>query len=211
MIHVSAQPEPSDFNNNVRRPGQRFLAPFLAADTKPRSKEFQKKGAFWKNAINNLHAAYNGICAYTCFYLVSPESSVDHYLPKSRYPQLAYDWSNFRLSKPRVNHHKGDSEDVVDPFIIQNGWFVLDFPSCLVSPSKGLPIIVAEQVNKTIQVLKLNQDDDFVQERCDLMLDYAEGKVSLDFLSKRYPFLAVEIVRQGIQHTANTLFKRRTV
>ncbi|MDO8723099.1 MAG: hypothetical protein Q7J31_12885 [Syntrophales bacterium] len=205
MIRVTPQPEPRDFNKKVRERGQRFIA----TNPRPTGKQFKKK-AFWKSAANDLRAAYGGICAYTCFYILS-SASVDHFLPKSLYPKLAYEWSNFRLSRPQVNQYKADSMEVIDPFVAQTGWFVLDFPSCLVRPSNGLPAVITEQVNKSIQILKINEDDTFVQERCDLMLDFAEGKVTLTFLSKRYPFLATEIVRQGIQTTAITLFKRRSV
>lgn len=204
MIRVTQQPEPPSFNK-VRRRGQSFLA----TCPNPTSKQFQKK-AFWRDAAKDLHIAYGGICAYTCFYLLS-SVSVDHFLPKSLYPALAYEWSNYRLSRPQVNQYKGNSMEVVDPFVVQTGWFTLDFPSCLVRPSKELPELIADQVKKSIQILKLNEDDIFVQERCDLMLAFAEGAVTLDFLTKRYPFLAAEIVRQEIQDTANTLFKRRNI
>lgn len=204
MIPVIPKLEPQGFDTNVRQRGQKFLA----TNPKPSSKEF-KSNSYWKSAIDDLYAAYGGICAYTCMYFHRP-GSVDHFLPKSRYPHLAYEWTNFRLATHRVNLHKGDSTDVVDPFIVQPGWFVLDFPSCLIHPGDGLSAVVAEQVENTIQVLKLNKDDVFVQERCDLMLEFAEGHVDLDFLSKRYPLLAAEIVRQGVQNTANTLFKRRS-
>lgn len=203
MIRVTPQLEPHNFDINVRQRGQRFLA----TNPTPNSKEFQKNN-HWKLAIDDLYSAYKGICAYTCMYFHKP-GSVDHFLPKSRYPSLAYEWSNFRLSTHRVNTHKGDSIDVIDPFIIQPGWFVLDFPSCLVRPGNALPIMITQQIENSIRTLKLNDDDVFVQERCDIMFDFAEGHVDLDFLSRRYPLLATEIIRQGIQHTANTLFKRR--
>lgn len=207
MIHVSAKPEPISFDKNVRRPGQNFLNPFLIAGKKPKNKHFSKKN-FWQYAIKDLHAAYNGICAYTCFYMVD-RGTVDHFVPKSKQPKLAYEWSNYRLCRSRVNQYKKDSMDVIDPFIVQNGWFVLDFPSCLVRPNDGLSPTKISLVLKSIEVLKLNDDDAFVQERCDLMMEYADKNISLSHLSKRYPFLASEITRQGIQNEANLLFKRR--
>ena len=203
MIHVTSRPEPPNFDKIVRQRGKRFLS----SNPTPTSKQFQKK-ALWQNVIKDLHAAYGSICAYTCYYIIS-DPSVDHFLPKSRYPNLAYEWSNYRLARQLVNHHKGDSMEVLDPFTIQTGWFVLDFPSCLVRPSIGLPAVLTEQINKSIKILKINEHDAFVQERCDLMLAFAESNVSLNFLSERYPFLASEIIRQGIQHTASKLFKRR--
>jgi hypothetical protein len=73
-----------------------------------------------------------------------------------------------------------------------------------------LPYIRVEQINKTIKALKLNDDDFLVQERANIMFDFANGDITLSFLKRRYPFLASEIARQGIETTAHTLFKTRT-
>lgn len=208
VIRVDQQPEPASFDRTVRKPGQKFLTPFLVSNKKPTNKQFSKKN-YWKNSINDLYAAYQGICAYTCFYCLKP-ASVDHFLPKSKRPDLAYEWSNYRLCKPRVNNHKDDSMEIIDPFSVKTGWFVLDFPSCLVRPNDSLPASLTTKISKTIEILKLNDDDVFVQERCDLMVEYAENKVTLDHLKKRYPFLALEIVRQGIQEKAQNIFKKRS-
>lgn len=205
MIHVTQQPKPSNFDSKVREPGKRFLA----TTPNPTSKQF-KKNNFWRFASDDLHTAYSGICAYTCIYLVLTNKSVDHFLPKALHPSKAYEWDNYRLSLPQVNQFKGNSLEVLDPFIVQTGWFSLDFPSCFVRPSVDLASPLFEKINKTIDVLKLNEHDDFVQQRCDLMVDFAEGKLTLADLSKRYPFLAVEVIRQGIQTSANTIFKRKT-
>lgn len=201
MIPVDRQPEPSNFNKNVRQPGKRFLA-------KKPTKSSKKFANYWRFARKDLHEAYKRICSYTCFYM--PDTgTVDHFLPKSLYPNLAYEWDNYRLATPRVNQHKGNSTNIIDPFIVQSGWFVLDFPSCLIRSGYGLSKLQAKQVTETISALKLNDDDNFVQERCDIMLEFAEGNFDLDYLSRRYPFLASEIVRQGMRSNANSIFKRR--
>lgn len=158
--------------------------------------------------MDELTIAYKQICAYSCLYLVT-EASVDHFIPKSYCPKLAYEWDNYRLALPRINMHKGDSQDVIDPFVVQPGWFVMDFPSCLMKAGQGLPRLRVDQINKSIQTLKLNDDDRLVQDRCEVMRAFAKGEVTLAFLQKRYPFLASEIVRQGIETTAWTLFKTR--
>lgn len=203
MIPVQLKAEPATFNNAVRQPGKAYLK----KNPWPTSKDFHKN-ALWKNSAQDLYAAYSGICAYTCFYL-APYGSTDHFLPKSSHPNEAYEWNNYRLCSHRVNGYKSDSSDVIDPFVVQPGWFVLDVPSCLIKPGDGLPNIVKTQVEATIKRLRLNDDDYFVQERCDLMVDFASGEVSLAHLLKRYPFLAAEIARQGLQTTAAQVFKGR--
>lgn len=154
----------------------------------------------------NLYEAYRRICAYSCMYMPTP-GTIDHFYPKSTRPDLSYEWSNYRLAHHRLNANKGASTAVLDPFTIQDGWFVLDFPSCLVRPGSNLPGQATEKIEETIRVLKLNDDDILVQERCDLMVSLARGDVALSFLSIRYPFLAKEIIRQGIQQQLHRIFK----
>jgi len=134
--------------------------------------------------------------------------ALDHFLPKSVRPDRAFEWDNFRLALHRMNRNKGDRTDVIDPFLVQPGWFVLDMPSCLIRAGKGLTAEQEQRVDTTIAVLKLNDDDSLVQDRCDVMLMFAQGDVGLPFLEKRYPFLAAEVVRQGVQLTASSIFKK---
>jgi hypothetical protein len=203
LIPVLKQQEPAGFDANVRRKGASFLAKF----PNPTNNDF-KPAQFWKWAAHELYEAYRRICAYSCVYMPSPPGTIDHFLPKSKHPNQAYEWDNLRLASHRMNNNKGNSMDVIDPFLVQPGWFVLDFPSCLVRPGDGLEPELTEQISKTIDILKLNDDDSLVQDRCDMMMDFADGEVTISFLQKRYPFLACEIIRQGIQNTANQIFKR---
>jgi hypothetical protein len=203
VIPVSRQPEPSNFDRNVRQPGQRYLA----GNPSPK---FKGRCKYWTNTTKELNAAYKQMCAYSSMHLATP-GTVDHFIPKSRCPKLAYEWDNYRLASQRMNTHKGDSRDVIDPFVVQPGWFVMDFPSCIIKAGPGLPRLRVKQITKTIKALKLNDDDYLVQGRCNMMLHFAKGEITLSFLEQRYPFLASEIVRQGIETTAHTLFKQRTV
>lgn len=202
MIRVAKRPEPTNFDKNVRQPGKKYLSSVKVP-------KFEKAN-FWKFAASDLHEAYDKVCSYSCFYLTNwGGCSIDHFLPKSRYPAQAYEWSNYRLANQRINSYKGNSEEVLDPFVIQDGWFVLDFPSCLVKPGEGLDAKTLQKVTKTIDILRLNRDDNFVQERCDLMTSFADGEVTLAFMQKRCPFLAKEITRQNLQQKIQELFKRR--
>lgn len=201
MIPVKPQPEPIDFNANVRKPGKAFLA----RTPRPTNKDF-KANRYWEKSAKNLHTAYSGICAYSCVYMPL-WGTIDHFLPKSTYPDYAYEWKNFRLCSQRLNGYKDNSTDILDPFSIQLGWFVLDFPSCLVRSGQGLPDGLKQKIETTIAILRFNQDDNLVQERCDIMGFYANGGVSLEFMIRRYPFLAGEIMRQNLQKTASNIFK----
>ena len=203
MIRVQRQPEHPDFDQNVRQPGLRFLR----RQRNPTAASF-KKGNYWRRARDQLREAYSGVCAYTAMYLMG-EGSVDHYYPKIKYPHLAYEWTNYRYSSPRINARKGDSEEVVDPFLVGTGWFVLGLPDCLVRAGDGLDDPLRHRVNTTIDVLELNDDDRLVQERCDLLMELADGNVTMAFLDKRYPFLSAEVKRQGVEENLKQIFLRR--
>ena len=203
MIPVTPQTEPSGFDANVRQRGKLFLGSNLS----PRSEDF-KPHMYWKWAAVELYEAYRHICAYSCMYIPIGPGTIDHFQPKTKYPATAFEWGNFRLALHKMNTNKGDNENIIDPFLVQPGWFVLDFPSCLVRPGDGLEDKLRVQIENSIQVLKLNKDDGLVQERCDIMVMFSQGEVRLAFLEKRYPFLAVEIVRQAIQSTAHEIFKK---
>lgn len=128
-------------------------------------------------------------------------SSVDHFVPKATHPHLAYEWTNFRLAHSKINSYKGNSVGILDPFHIQSGWFILDFANCFVKPNPHDPQVVRDQVAHTIRVLRLNSDDALVQFRFSLVRDYSKNFVTLDFLDAHYPFISVELRRQGLENS----------
>lgn len=192
MIRVSPEPEYPAFDQQVRTPGNAFLADY----PNPTSAQFKKKN-YWSRAANELHSAYSGICAYTAVYL--PElGSVDHFRPKTNYPGLTYEWSNYRLASGRVNSTKGNQEGIIDPFEVGDDWFHLDIPSCLLKPNPGLSRDLQTRIRSTINSLRLNDNDYYVQERCNILIAFAQSEIALNFVKRRYPFLAKEIERQDL-------------
>ena len=203
MIPVRPEPEYREFDFEVRKPGRAFLK----KNPRPSNKDFRKHN-YWTKATGNLKAAYSSLCAYTSLRLVDA-GSVDHFRPKIKHPALAYEWSNYRFARQKINQRKGETEDVIDPFKVKSGWFVLDLPSCLIRPGYGLNRKTRDRVKTTIDILKLNADDNLVQERCDLLVYLAQGDVTLNFLDQHYPFLAVEVRRQGVENHLRRMFRPR--
>ncbi len=148
----------------VRVPGQQFLQ--RNAHRTLHGNDFKR---FWKHCLEELRTAYDGICAYTASHIEIDSGhaigTVDHYLPKTKAPNLAYEWSNYRFCNPKVNENKANSEDVLDPFHIQNGWFVIDFTTFNVNPADTLPSDLKDAVQQTIDQLKLNDDNRLAQPR----------------------------------------------
>ena len=202
MIRVHAKSEYPEFDQQVRQRGIRFLS----VTPHPTSRQFSQHN-YWTAAIGELHAAYDRLCAYTTRELVQT-GTVDHFRPKSKYPYLAYEWDNYRLARQTINSRKGDSEDVVDPFKICEGWFTLAMPSCLIKPGKTIGREVKASVNSTINVLGLNQDERLVEERCRLLVSLADGDITLNYLDRHYPFLSFEVRRQGVHGSLKQIFAR---
>lgn len=198
MIRVCPQPEPADFATQVRQPGMSFLL------TNPQPKGDDWKGRdFWTRTIPAMRSAYKGICAYTCHFIASDTgwSSIDHFIPKTNFPHLAYEWSNFRFVCGRLNGRKGKHVDVLDPFTIDDYWFTIDFSSMLLKPAAGLSQIDRCKVEKTIHRLRLNDDETCVEARKNWLDAYCSNSVPFHFLEKMAPFLARELVRQGLVNT----------
>ena len=198
MIRVLPKPEYAAFDSDVRVPGRRFLT----NNPSPLSREFGRHN-YWTRAKRELRRAYLR-CAYTSRRIRGDNVSVDHFLPKAKYPLLAYEWDNYRLARPKLNRNKGDSEDLFDPFHVRDSWFFLDCPSCLIHPSDTLEGNRRQDVCSTIQVLKLNSNE-LAAERCRWLADLALDLISLDYLKREYPFLASQVERQGIDGQLKTL------
>lgn len=202
MIRVDAQAEYTAFDTNVRKKGEKFLS----RCPKPNARQFAKH-SYWRTATEDLYVAYKGLCAYTSRHLVHT-GSLDHFRPKSKYPWLAYEWTNYWLCRQILNTRKGDSEAVMDPFLVQNGWFALDMPSCLIRPGTDVSNGVRIAVKKTINTLKLNDDDRLVSERCQLLVSLADGEITLDYVQRFYPFVAFEVKRQRVYTRLKRIFAR---
>ena len=202
MIPVHPAPEYPNFDKDVRQRGNAILQ----SCPNPNSAQFSKHN-YWNRARDQLHAAYSGFCAYTTRYLIYPES-IDHFRPKSKYPHLAYEWTNYRLARQIVNSHKRNSTNVLDPFLVQPGWFTLQLPSCLIKSAPHLPRSLRSKVNATINTLRLNDDDRLVDERWQYLVDLADGDINMRHLQRQYPFLAQQVTAQGVQGSLKQILSR---
>ena len=195
MIAIARQNEPANFDRLVRQPGSKFLATV----PNPTDAQWTKK-SYWQRALPDMRNAYNKICAYcACWIPHSTGShSIDHFTAKKINPQLAYEWNNFRYVSSRFNSRKG-IKAIVDPLAMIVQWFVIDFTTFLIKPNKA--VLTAEELklaNDTISILKLNDDEDLVNERQVYFQDYKTGEITFDYLKRQAPFIATEIERQNL-------------
>lgn len=205
MIFVQEQPEPPNFNKIVRIPGKAFLA----STPNPNRSDWNRNN-YWKLVKQELWEAYKGVCAYSCHWIppIGAES-VDHFVPRTKAPALAYEWSNYRLAASTFNSRKG-SHSIVDPFRIQGDWFVLVFPAMLVKPNQTLPIGTRKKVQDTIDILKLNEEM-LIRCRLEYLLQYCDGNISFGYLKQKAPFIAYELERQNLTERIRDMVRRRRI
>ena len=180
MIRVTPAPEPDTFDGDVRQPGLRALD--RLAEEYSGLKEAipaSKFPPYWRRSLNDLLEGYHRICSYLCLYIPrgTGARSVDHMVPKSTAWNQAYEWGNYRLACSLMNSRKGDAASVLDPFDVENGWFVLELVAFQVLPADGLANPTAAAVEDTIERLRLNDE-----ECCGAREEYAE-----DYLERAHP------------------------
>lgn len=199
MIRVVEPSVAPNYENDVRIPG----AALLAVTPFPTSADF-KAHRYWSRIHQYLYDSCAGICSYCASWIpraTNPvsdhHSSVDHFLAKTHFPELAYDWKNFRLSRRDVNENKDDDCDIVDPYAIEDGWFQLDFLSCRIKADPQRNPILRQRLTHTIRVLKLNEVP-IIDERTLVVGNFAHDRITPADLQRLYPFVAKEIVRQNV-------------
>ena len=184
MIPVKQAPEPAYFDAKIRQPGRTFLDSQPDKEPKP----------LWAFAHDDMCRSYRRTCAYHCRRIVG--GTIDHFLPKSKYPALTYEWSNYRLCSDSANRAKGAKVGLLDPFKIRQSWFAIALPQCDVVLGEALPTAIQADARFTIEALHLNAEA-LVEDRAEMALDFCEGDVKLNFVQEHRPFLAAEIERQG--------------
>jgi hypothetical protein len=203
MIHVDQREEPENFNDRVRVRGRGFLQ----RTPNPTSMQWRSH-QYWREVGSELHDAYGGICAYSCHWIPydTGADTVEHFRPKAIYRNEAYEWSNYRLVCATLNGRKGVHEDVLDPFLIQDGWFVIDFPSMLVKPDSELAPVNRQSVQATIDRLGLNDEGTCLKSRVKWLSDYCSNDISLDYFRRHAPFIVAELERQNLVEDIREVF-----
>lgn len=111
--------------------------------------------------------------------------------------EQTYEWHNYRLACSLMNSRKSRASDVLDPFQIEDGWFHLELSALQVVPNPTLTSDRRQQVQQTINRLGLN-DHECTAARAEYHDAYIQGEINLSFLSRRSPFVAFELKRQGM-------------
>ena len=152
----------------------------------------------WTDFKGDLERTFYGLCAY-CESTCSGE--VDHFRPKSRFPELVYDWANWLLACHDCNHAKGDkwpTGGYVDPCATltperPENFFDFDTLTGEIVPQAGLSSTSRRAAQTMIDDLKLNEHHHLSDRlKCVLLVDLA----TKDSLSNPNPQL--QQVRQRL-------------
>jgi hypothetical protein len=213
MIHVSKQPEPESFDRKVRQPGLRAIAE-MCGKTHPDSRKKKRKKIanseaeipsssfpnYWTECLDEMMMAYDGYCAYSNFQIhpLTGSKTVDHFVPKSKNWELAYEWDNYRLACSLMNSVKNNFEDVLDPFEIDDQWFKLEFVGLQILEGPSLPKKHQALFDTTIKRLKLNENPilDFRQK---LFEDFRNKITTRKELAIHCPFMDRQITRYCLE------------
>jgi hypothetical protein len=196
MIPVIAKPEPEDFDARVRQPGIAFLQQLGLSQTSVAPSKLQWK-SHWQNCLEQLADAYERICAYSSFRVhpITGSGSVDHFVPKSRKPYLAYEWSNFRFASSRLNSRKRDKPMELDPFTMPADVFTLSFVDFSISINGSQPGNVSQNAREALTILKID-DALHRHERKRLFEQYQSGQISAEVLRAENPFVFQQAQRE---------------
>jgi uncharacterized protein (TIGR02646 family) len=198
MIPISPQPEPPEFDARVRQPGIAWLRKkqLPLTGTVPSGIELYP---YWRTSIQNLHRAYQGVCAYICVYIepVVGSSTVDHFLAKSQAIEHAYEWNNYRLACAKMNSYKGVVDTLLDPMFLASETFYIEFVTGRVYPNPSMSPSVLAQAEHTLNTLRLN-DEECCTLRQRHLEDYIQQHIDSTFLRRYNPFVWYEAHRQGL-------------
>lgn len=198
MIPVVPQPEPADFDAEVRKKGLAHLTRKGIPLDQPLPPKVDIE-PYWRACLTDLHQAYGGICAYlgVFFERVMGGGSVDHFIAKSRNAGLAYEWSNYRLACSTMNSRKREYSDVLDPFFLAPDLFRLQLSTGHIYPNPRLEARAMLIVDETIA--RLGLDDPQCRDlRTRWYQDYLEHSLPADYLKRKSPFVWQEANRQGL-------------
>lgn len=186
MIPVDPLPEPPEFDEQVRQPGKAWLQQHPDAE-RPRD--------FWSPFKPPLAAGFGNRCGYAA--MLDLVGTIDHYLSCKNYPEQTYEWSNYRFASGWINSSKQDADErVLDPFLVEDGWFEILLPSLQLVMTDAIPAEERERAAFTLERLHLCDGETVIKQRMGWYKLYQQGKLSLAGLDDVAPLIARAVRKQ---------------
>jgi hypothetical protein len=198
VIPVKSKPEPLGFDAKVRQKGLRWIQESGLDSSQPVPVGMKVK-PLWQVCLPELLEAYGRICVYVCIYIeeVTGSATVEHFVPKSRRLDLAYEWSNYRLVCGAMNGSKSNFEDVLDPFTLKKGTFQLNLVNGAILVNTKLATPSKTKALETVSRLKLDSPK-CRRLRLRYFTKYIQRQIDAAFLREQAPFVYLEMKRQNL-------------
>jgi uncharacterized protein (TIGR02646 family) len=195
VIPAVRRPAPASFHLRVGKKGAGVLSKHKPRP--PVAGKFWQCKEHWRLALDDLCESYERVCAFASIRIerVTGSPSVEHFKPKSKYPSLAYDWSNYRLVCGLMNGRKGDHEDILDPFEIPIDTFDLNPLSGELLIHRDCPANLRAKAKTTIDRL---DRPDCHRVRLDHIDKILRPDWSLQEARRQSPFVLGCLQRQGL-------------
>ena len=152
MHWVDRGPEPAGLAAVRARYAPRWVDYFQGKGSKPGDSR-------WRDFRDDLCGAFSGLCAYC---EEGARGEVDHFRPKSKFPEWVYEWSNWVFACHDCNRLKGDKwppNGYVDPCSTQErpeNFFRFDTTTGEILPKPELGPDLRDKAQQTIDDLSLN-------------------------------------------------------
>ena len=184
MIRFEKVPEPADFDQRARTPGEEWLA------ANPGSK---RPKDLWTPFKGKLADGFRNLCAYSAMY--EPVGTVDHFVSCDEDRSKAYDWENYRYCAAWINSSKGNvpAGHLLDPFEIGNGWFEIHLPSLQLRVSDNVPEEYRDRAEYVLTRLHLRDDERVMRQRREWYSMYEEEELTRAGLEGKAPLIAAAI------------------
>lgn len=191
MIPVSKPRAPIGFKADVETKGKNWLA----ANQSARPSDYP---AYWRTAKRRkyvilLREAFAGRCAYTAHLI--DYGTVDHFYSKENYRARTYLWSNYRFASSWINSAKKPIHDgnVIDPYLVQAGWFEVILPSMQLQANFALiPVPLHSKVIYTLEHLPIRDDERVVTYRQECYELY-KANPQMDWLKREAPLVGFAV------------------
>jgi hypothetical protein len=209
MRQLFLPPEPPAFEGNVRQKGLSAIDEMVGRPPRrPHPGPVRKRVAdreedipsdkfppYWRDALDDLLMQCHRLCAFLGLYLehATGNPSVDHMLPKSKRWDQVYEWPNYRLCAASMNARKNDMTGLIDPVDCRPGWFALEMVGFQIIRGAEAPGGRDAEITSTLELLN---HPECCQAREAYFNEYHAAHISLDYLSRRAPFIATELRRQ---------------
>jgi len=188
MIRFEPVPKPEGFEERAEKPGRAWLEAHPEA-RRPRD--------YWAPFKGALAEGFRQLCAYSAMY--EPVGTVDHFVSVEEDRSRAYDWSNYRFCSHWLNASKQSlpSGEMLDPFLVDDGWFEVLLPSLQLVVTDQVPHEFRERAQRVIERLHLRDDERVLAQRREWYRMYQEGELNLDGLRKKAPMIAAAVDKLG--------------